>query len=182
MAASSRLDLDLERARWPVRGERHVIEIRRVSSAGDVAAARSLFRQYAASLDVDLGFQGFAAELAGLPGDYAPPRGALLLAWAGPSAVGCVALRPLEWPDVAELKRLYVLAQGRGHGLGARLSIEAMTLAGRAGYRRLRLDTLPTMRHAQRLYEGLGFREIEPYRFNPVPGTRYMECTLERAR
>jgi ribosomal protein S18 acetylase RimI-like enzyme len=156
------------------------IEIRQADTAADIEVVKTLFQQYADSLDIDLSFQGFAAELAQLPGAYAPPRGVLLLAWADATAVGCVGLRPLEWPAIAELKRLYVSPQGRGHGLGTRLSQQAMTFAGRAGYQRLRLDTLPTMQHAQRLYEALGFREIEAYRFNPVAGTRYLECLLER--
>jgi ribosomal protein S18 acetylase RimI-like enzyme len=155
-----------------------MIEIRQVNSATEIEAARSLFQQYAASLDIDLSFQGFAAELAQLPGNYSPPRGTIILAWNDKTAVGCVAMRPLEWPDIAELKRLYVHPQGRGYGLGTRLSQHALAFAGHAGYRCVRLDTLPTMQHAQRLYEELGFREIEPYRFNPVPGTRYLECTL----
>ena len=120
-------------------------------SASEIEAARTLFDEYAAWLGLDLGFQGFAAELAALPGEYAPPRGALLLALNDEVALGCVGLRPLEWPRVAELKRLYVRPQGRGRRLGSLLSRAALSFARDAGYERVRLDTLPTMVSAQRL-------------------------------
>ena len=152
-----------------------------VSSPEQLRSARVLFEEYAASLDLDLEFQGFAAELAGLPGEYALPRGALFLAVEGEAVLGCVGLRPYAWPRVAELKRLYVRPQGRGRGLGLRLSQEAVQRAREAGYQRVRLDTLPSMTSAQRLYEALGFREIGAYRFNPLAGTRYMELDLRRA-
>ena len=138
---------------------------------------RTLFREYADGLGVDLGFQGFERELAELPGDYVPPPGRLLLAFAGDEAAGCVALRPFE-PGVCELKRLYVRAAYRGTGLGRRLA-EAVVDAGRvAGYDRMRLDTLPTMTAARELYRSLGFTEIEAYRPNPVHGTTYFELAL----
>jgi len=138
---------------------------------------RTLFREYADGLGVDLGFQGFERELAELPGDYVPPPGRLLLAFAGDEAAGCVALRPFE-PGVCELKRLYVRAAYRGTGLGRRLA-EAIVDAGRvAGYDRMRLDTLPTMTAARELYRSLGFTEIEAYRPNPVHGTTYFELAL----
>ena len=148
------------------------------SGAFEVEAARSLFEEYAAGLDLDLGFQGFAAELATLPAAYAPPRGALLLAVDGEAVLGCVGLRSLEWPDVAELKRLFVRPEGRGRRLGRLLSEAALTRARKTGYRRVRLDTLPAMGAARRLYEDLGFHEIDAYRFNPAEGTRFMELEL----
>jgi len=151
-------------------------------SPAELEAARELFREYAASLDLDLEFQGFAAELASLPGEYAPPRGALLLAVEGDVVLGCVGLRPLEWPMTAELKRLYVRPGGRGRGLGVALSLAALKLAQEAGYGRVRLDTLPSMAWAQRLYEDLGFRDIGAYRFNPVADARYMELDLGAER
>jgi len=142
-----------------------------------VPTVRTLFREYADGLGVDLGFQGFERELAELPGDYVPPPGRLLLAFAGDEAAGCVALRPFE-PGVCELKRLYVRAAYRGTGLGRRLA-EAVVDAGRAaGYDRMRLDTLPTMTAARELYRSLGFTEIEAYRPNPVHGTTYFELAL----
>ena len=146
-------------------------------SAEDVAAARALFEEYAASLDVDLAFQGFDDELAALPAGYVPPTGALLLAHLDGASVGCAAVRALEG-DACELKRLYVRPTARGHGLGRALTEAALDAARGLGYRRVRLDTLPTMTSAFALYQELGFREIEPYRFNPVPGTRYLERDL----
>lgn len=154
-------------------------QIVQVRTAAEVEVVATLFREYAASLGVDLSFQGFAEELATLPGAYAPPRGALLLASEEGKPLGCVGLRPLDWPEVAELKRLYVRPKARGKALGRRLSEAAIAAAKAAGYRSVRLDTLPSMAAAQRLYEALGFRETEAYRFNPVPGTRYMELALQ---
>jgi ribosomal protein S18 acetylase RimI-like enzyme len=146
-------------------------------SPEDVAAARSLFEEYAASLDVDLAFQGFAEELAALPGGYVPPTGALLLADLDGVPAGCAAVRALE-AEVCELKRLYVRPAARGHALGRALTDAALARARELGYRRVRLDTLPSMTAAYALYLELGFREIEPYRFNPVPGTRFLERDL----
>jgi ribosomal protein S18 acetylase RimI-like enzyme len=144
----------------------------------ELPLVRELFREYADSLGVDLSFQGFEDELARLPGEYAPPRGALLLACEGGDAAGCVAIRPLEPIEVCELKRLNVRAASRGGGLGRSLTLAAIDEARRLGYARMRLDTLPSMAAARRLYAGLGFREIEPYRFNPIDGTQFLELDL----
>ncbi len=140
-------------------------------------AARGLFREYAASLDIDLCFQGFDAELAGLPGDYMPPRGRLLVASFEGAPVGCGALRPLEG-DACEMKRLYVRPGFRGLKVG-RLLVERLCSEARtAGYKRIRLDTLPSMNEARVLYESLGFRRIDAYTFNPVPGAIFLELAL----
>ena len=145
-------------------------------TAADAAAldeVRALFREYAASLPFTLAFQGFDDELATLPGAYAAPGGALLLA---PGA-GCVGIRPLG-EATCEMKRLYVRPSARGSGLGRALAEAAVVEARELGHARMRLDTVPGMETAQALYERLGFREIAPYRPNPVAGVRYLELQL----
>jgi ribosomal protein S18 acetylase RimI-like enzyme len=137
----------------------------------------ALFREYAAGLGFDLAFQGFEAELAELPGEYAPPGGALLLARDETEAVGCVALRPID-SKTCEMKRLYVRPSGRGAGLGKRLADAILDEARRRQYLRMRLDTVPAMANALALYRRMGFREIEAYRFNPIQGALYMEVVL----
>jgi putative acetyltransferase len=146
-------------------------------SADEIAAVRALVAEYQVSLGVDLEFQGFSAELAGLPGAYAPPRGALLLATIDGAAVGCVALRPID-DTQCEMKRLYVRPAGRGFGLGRALAERAIDRARAAGYRRMLLDTLQTMGDAQALYRRLGFVDVPPYRDNPIPGTRFLALDL----
>ncbi len=150
-------------------------------SDGDLAAVRELLAEYQTSLGIDLEFQGFAAELAGLPGAYAPPRGALLLATIDGHAVGCVAVRPIDDAQ-CEMKRLYVRPSGRGHGLGRTLAGRAVAHARTAGFRRMLLDTLPTMGDAQRLYGTLGFVDVPPYRANPIAGTRFLALDLAASR
>ena len=143
------------------------------TTADEIAIAAALFREYAASLGVDLSFQRFEEELASLPGDYAPPHGRLLLA----GELGCVALRPFEG-EICEMKRLYVRPAARGTGLGRALVQRVIDEACAIGYRRMRLDTLPSMIEAAAMYRAFGFREIEAYRFNPVEGTKCFELEL----
>ena len=153
-----------------------------VPAAGpaQIAAARELFLEYAKSLGFSLCFQNFDQELAGLPGYYAPPEGRLLLAEVEGHIAGCVALRKLE-PGVCEMKRLYLRPQFRGQGLGQMLAERLIAEAREIGYRQMRLDTVePMMKDAVGLYRKLGFREIAPYRENPIAGALYMELDLSR--
>ena len=144
---------------------------------GELAAARALIEEYATSLDIDLGFQGFGDEITHFPHGYSPPDGTVLVAWEGDEPTGVVALRRYEG-SVCEMKRLYVRPQHRGKGLGRMLSEEVIAAARRLGYTKMRLDTLPTMDAAIGLYRQLGFRDIPAYRFNPVAGAHYMELEL----
>lgn len=149
------------------------------ATAGDIAAVAALFRAYAASLPVDLAYQDFAAELAGLPGKYAPPAGALLLArGAARAPLGCVALRPMDAPGRCEMKRLYVSPAGRGLGLGRALVEAIFDEARRLGHREICLDTLPSMTEAIALYARLGFAPIAPYYDTPVAGTHFLARAL----
>ena len=144
-------------------------------SDGDIAATAALFRAYAASLSVDLAYQHFATELAGLPGKYAPPSGALLLARAGDGEpLGCIALRPLTPDGCCEIKRLYVVPGARGLGLGRALLLAVMDEARRIGYREIRLDTLPDMTEAIGLYRRAGFAPIPAYYGTAVAGTVFL--------
>lgn len=152
-----------------------------VTEPDDLAAVRALFEEYARSLDISLCFQDFDTELAHLPGDYAPPRGALLGARAGQRWVGCCALRPLDtvdYPNASEMKRLYVQPEFRGSGAGRMLSESILDAARKAGYDCVLLDTLSDMECARALYEDLGFVEIPPYYHNPIAGAHYLKVTL----
>ena len=153
------------------------MEIVQALTPGHVAEARALFREYERSLGIDLCFQGFEQELAGLPGAYAPPRGRLLLSLDGAAPAGCVALRPLA-DAVCEMKRLYVRPAFRGRRAGRQLAQAVIAEARAIGYARMRLDTLPSMKEAIALYRALGFVEIAPYTTNPVAGTLFMELAL----
>jgi ribosomal protein S18 acetylase RimI-like enzyme len=150
-----------------------------VRAAVDLAAVTRLFKAYAASLGVDLCFQDFAAELAGLPGKYAPPAGELLLARSVKGEpLGCVALRPLVPAAVCELKRLYVVPEARGLGLGRSLLDIILRTAERIGYRELWLDTLPSLAEAFELYRRAGFEPIAPYYHNPIAGSVFLGLKL----
>lgn len=142
---------------------------------------REVFREYAAQLGVDLCFQNFDAELVSLPGEYAPPRGALLLATVDGEVAGCGALRPLadvDYPNACEMKRLFVRPAFRRFGIGRLLAQALLDRGLQAGYSNLLLDTLDDMEAARGLYASLGFEEIPPYYFNPIPGAHYLRATL----
>ena len=143
----------------------------------DLEEVRSLFREYEAFLQVDLCFQDFEAELAGLPGRYAPPGGGLLLGKVAGKVQGCVAVRDLT-PGCCEMKRLYVRPEGRGRGLGRALAERIIEVARDLGYARMRLDTLDRLEEAMRLYRSLGFDEIEAYYENPCEGVVYLEKSM----
>ncbi|MDH7478760.1 MAG: GNAT family N-acetyltransferase [Syntrophomonadaceae bacterium] len=149
-----------------------------VESAEHLEMVGELFKEYAGSLGFSLSFQDFDRELGSLPGKYAPPEGRLLLAEIDGRGIGCVALRKIGH-GVCEMKRLFVKPGLRGKGLGEALAREAISQARAIGYRRMRLDTVASMREAAGLYQKLGFLEIEPYVFNPVEGARFMELFLE---
>ena len=155
------------------------IRILPASTADDLAEIKKLFRAYVDWLDIDLSYQGFEEELAGLPGKYASPSGALFLARNGKGVVlGCIALRPMEEGRICEIKRLYVSPEARGLGVGSALVGKVITAARQIGYQRARLDTLPTMTGAIKLYRGAGFEEISAYYNTPVKETVFFEMWL----
>jgi ribosomal protein S18 acetylase RimI-like enzyme len=148
----------------------------------EIETLRGLLREYASGLGIDLCFQNFEQELATLPGEYAPPRGAMFLAAVDGKPAGCVALRPFDaadYPNAAEMKRLYVRDHYRGSGLGRELAEAALDAARELGYSSVLLDTLDDMEAARGLYEDLGFHEIPPYYHNPIPGAHYLKCDLD---
>jgi len=154
------------------------LTLRQAESPAQIAQTRELFLEYADSLGFSLCFQSFDQELAGLPGDYAPPDGRLLLAEYRDQLAGCVALHKLE-SGICEMKRLYLRPQLRGRGVGRALAETVIAEARAIGYRKMRLDTVePVMPNAVAMYRRLGFVEIEPYRANPIAGALYMELTL----
>ena len=158
-----------------------LIDIRLAEGAADIAAIRELFADYQTDIGIDLCFQGFDDELAALPGDYAPPAGALLLATVDGQPAGCCALRPLlntDHLDACEMKRLFVRRAFRGFGLGRLLVERIMTLGQLAGYTTILLDTLSDMEAARALYQEAGFVEVAPYYHNPIPGAHDLKANL----
>jgi putative acetyltransferase len=152
-----------------------------VQTAEHLAAIRNLFRDYQASLAIDLCFQGFEQELNNLPGDYVEPSGGLLLATVDGQAAGCCAFRALahsDHLDACEMKRLFVRGEFRGLGLGRQLVEAVIGLAQQAGYATMLLDTLSDMESARALYQEVGFVETEPYYHNPIPGAHYLKLDL----
>ena len=152
-----------------------------IAAPEEMDAVRQIFQEYADSLNIDLEFQGFDSEIAGLPGDYAKPRGQILLAHVDGSIAGCCALRPLDdcdYPNAAEMKRLFVRKAFRGFGLGRELAEAMLDRARQAGYACVLLDTLDDMESARALYTDLGFEEIPPYYHNPIAGAHYLKVDI----
>lgn len=142
---------------------------------------RQIFREYADSLSIDLEFQGFESEIADLPGEYANPRGQILLARVDGVIAGCCGLRPLDdcdYPNAAEMKRLFVRKAFRGFGLGRQLAESMLDVARQIGYNHVLLDTLDDMESARALYQDLGFEPIEPYYHNPLQGAHYLKADV----
>ncbi len=157
------------------------LQIIEAQSAGELAQIATLFLEYRQLLGIDLCFQGFDAEVAELPGGYAAPDGTLLLALIGSEPAGCAAFRPLrdvDYPNACEMKRLFVRPEHRRDGLGRLLTQDLMDRALKAGYSTMLLDTLDDMEVARGLYQSLGFVEIPPYYFNPLPGAHYLKVDL----
>jgi ribosomal protein S18 acetylase RimI-like enzyme len=162
--------------------DRTGIEILIPATPAELEEARAIFREYAQALGVDLCFQNFEAELRALPGDYAEPDGALLLAYVDGALAGCGAFRSLpdvDYPNACEMKRLYVRRAFRRFGLGRIVAQALIDRAAQAGYSTMLLDTLDDMEAARGLYEALGFVEIPPYYYNPIPGAHYLMCDLQ---
>lgn len=162
----------------PIFNNKPIMEFNWVSAGGLLQKLKELFSEYEQSLDIDLDFQDFAAELETLPGKYAPPDGALLLALLDGQAAGCIALRKAS-EDISEMKRLYVREAYQGYGLGRQLAQMIIDKAKSLGYSSIRLDTVPSMQAAQHLYSSLGFCDIEPYVYNPIDGARFMELRIK---
>jgi putative acetyltransferase len=159
------------------------IDLFTATSPSELEPVRDIFREYAQGLDVDLCFQDFETELATLPGEYAPPRGTLLLARVDGQLAGCCGLRPMDtadYPNAAEMKRLYVRPAFRGLGIGRQLAEAVLDAARQAGYTSVLLDTLDDMEAARTLYGDLGFEEIPPYYHNPIAGAHYLKADVER--
>lgn len=152
-------------------------EIRHAEFPADGDAVLEIFTEFVNSPSVSLDFQGNEAEFANLPGKYAPPNGAVLLAWHDGAVVGCVAMRPVDGA-ICEMKRLYVRPPGRGLGLGRRLAEAILAAARDAGYAEMRLDVLPEFGRAREIYASLGFGPAEPVAYNPVPGTEFLGLSL----
>lgn len=154
-----------------------MLEILKAQSSEDIEQVRTLFGEYAGTLDFDLDFQDFEEELANLPGDYVRPTGCLLLALYKGKPAGCVGLRKLS-EGVCEMKRLYVKERFRGLGIGRALTKAIIEQARRIGYNYMRLDTVPAMEAARALYVSVGFKQTSPYRYNPIEGAVFMELKL----
>lgn len=154
-----------------------MLEIKQVTSKERIEQASELFKEYSNYLNIDLEFQNFNEELESLPGDYSLPEGCLLLVFYKNKLAGCVALRKFD-EGMCEMKRLYIRPGYRGKGIGKVLAKQILNTARKLGYTHMRLDTLPFMKEAITLYLSLGFKEIDPYRYNPYEGAKFFELKL----
>ncbi|HEX7319867.1 MAG TPA: GNAT family N-acetyltransferase [bacterium] len=154
-----------------------MLKLIEATSQNHVQEIRGLFKEYTETLGFDLDFQDYAREFAGLPGEYQAPDGFLMLALWDNETAGCAAMRKIE-DRICEMKRMYVRPKYRGKGIGREMAVRIIEIARSIGYARMRLDTIDTMTEAISLYESLGFKDIKPYRYNPVKGARYMEIAL----
>lgn len=155
-----------------------MLELRAITDGENLLWTRELFIEYQKYLGIDFCFQNFDKELETLPGKYAPPSGRLLLAWCDSKVAGCAALRKIS-DRVCEMKRMYVRPEFRRKGIGRKLALALIEEALKIGYKKMKLDTLPLMKEAIPLYQTLGFKETDAYRYNPVEGAMYMELDLE---
>ncbi len=156
-----------------------MVTIAYAETAVQISQVRDLLVEYASSLGFNLGFQGFDQELRELPGEYSPPGGRLLIASVQNEVVGCVALRRIDG-ETCEMKRMYIRPTFRGKGIGRRLAMAIISEARALSYRRMRLDSVPSMIEALALYRSLGFADTEPYRYNPIEGAIFLELALDR--
>lgn len=150
---------------------------RQAVSKNDFELAKKLMKAYATDIGVDLTFQDFENELKNVSTLYANPEGAFIIAYHNSNPVGCFGIKKID-SEICELKRMYLSRDVRGLGLGEKLLREAIQIAAGLNYKKMRLDTLPTMNSAIRLYQKIGFKEIHPYRFNPIAGSKFMEIAL----
>lgn len=155
-----------------------MVSIVEARSEEQMKVVKTLFTEYSESIGIDLNFQGFADELHDLPGVYSPPKGCILLASENCAPVGCVALKPIS-DNICEMKRLYVRKSHQGRGIGRMLVKDLIRTANRKNYHRMRLDTIPTMQRAIKLYESFGFYKIPEYRYNPLEGALFFEILLD---
>ena len=159
------------------KGQTYEVEFKKIVNKKYNKQVKKLFREYAEELEIDLDFQDFEDELNNLPGKYSPPDGVLILAFLANQSVGCIALRKIS-EEICEMKRLYVKREYRGFGIGRELVNILIKEAKHLDYKFMRLDTIPSLEKAQKLYESFGFYDIEPYVYNPTEGARFMELDL----
>ncbi|MDW3190833.1 MAG: GNAT family N-acetyltransferase [Cytophagales bacterium] len=156
-----------------------MIQFQEAKSPEAFQLAVDLFKEYADQIETDLSFQNFDEEMENIEHQYSKPWGTLYLIYQKEALAGCFAIRKFE-STICELKRMYLRTSARGSGLGKTMLLEAIEAAKSMQYQKMRLDTLPTMKPAIELYQKVGFYEIDPYRFNPIPDSKFFEIDLEK--